>query len=105
MRLAAIDIGSNAARLLINDVIEGPQGKPVGFGFLVQRHRLVKNRKDDKASLRDYGPGRDRCRSEKPNYSPDELAGLVLAHSGLGNPLYRLGITEKSVAAVSNPDL
>lgn len=28
MRLAAIDIGSNAARLLINDVIEGPQGKP-----------------------------------------------------------------------------
>lgn len=28
MRLAAIDIGSNAARLLINDVIEGPLGKP-----------------------------------------------------------------------------
>lgn len=28
MKLAAIDIGSNAARLLINDVIEGPQGKP-----------------------------------------------------------------------------
>ena len=28
MRLAAIDIGSNAARLLINDVIEGPQGQP-----------------------------------------------------------------------------
>ncbi|MGZ5285616.1 MAG: Ppx/GppA phosphatase family protein [Flavisolibacter sp.] len=28
MRLAAIDIGSNAARLLINDVIDGPQGKP-----------------------------------------------------------------------------
>lgn len=28
MRLAAIDIGSNAARLLIMDVIEGPQGKP-----------------------------------------------------------------------------
>jgi exopolyphosphatase / guanosine-5'-triphosphate,3'-diphosphate pyrophosphatase len=28
LRLAAIDIGSNAARLLINDVIEGPQGKP-----------------------------------------------------------------------------
>lgn len=28
MRLAAIDIGSNAARLLINDVIEGPQDKP-----------------------------------------------------------------------------
>ena len=28
MRLAAIDIGSNAARLLINDVIEGPQNKP-----------------------------------------------------------------------------
>ena len=28
MRLAAIDIGSNAARLLIQDVIEGPQGKP-----------------------------------------------------------------------------
>lgn len=28
MKLAAIDIGSNAARLLINDVIERPQGKP-----------------------------------------------------------------------------
>ena len=28
MRLAAIDIGSNAARLLINDVIPGPYGKP-----------------------------------------------------------------------------
>jgi len=28
LRLAAIDIGSNAARLLINDVIEGPQGTP-----------------------------------------------------------------------------
>ena len=28
MRLAAIDIGSNAARLLINDVILDPQGKP-----------------------------------------------------------------------------
>ena len=28
MRLAAIDIGSNAARLLIIDVIEGPQGNP-----------------------------------------------------------------------------
>lgn len=28
MRLAAIDIGSNAARLLINDVIEGPLAKP-----------------------------------------------------------------------------
>ncbi len=28
MRLAAIDIGSNAARLLIQDVIIGPQGKP-----------------------------------------------------------------------------
>ncbi len=28
MRLAAIDIGSNAARLLITDVIEGPQGVP-----------------------------------------------------------------------------
>lgn len=28
MKLAAIDIGSNAARLLINDVIIGPQGKP-----------------------------------------------------------------------------
>jgi exopolyphosphatase/guanosine-5'-triphosphate,3'-diphosphate pyrophosphatase len=28
LRLAAIDIGSNAARLLIQDVIEGPQGKP-----------------------------------------------------------------------------
>jgi exopolyphosphatase/guanosine-5'-triphosphate,3'-diphosphate pyrophosphatase len=28
LRLAAIDIGSNAARLLINDVIIGPQGEP-----------------------------------------------------------------------------
>ena len=28
MKLAAIDIGSNAARLLINDVIINPQGKP-----------------------------------------------------------------------------
>ena len=28
MKLAAIDIGSNAARLLINDVIAGPQNKP-----------------------------------------------------------------------------
>ncbi len=28
MRLAAIDIGSNAARLLINDVITDPQGRP-----------------------------------------------------------------------------
>jgi len=28
LRLAAIDIGSNAARLLINDVIDGPQGQP-----------------------------------------------------------------------------
>ena len=28
MKLAAIDIGSNAARLLISDVIEGPQGNP-----------------------------------------------------------------------------
>ena len=28
MRLAAIDIGSNAARLLITDVVSGPQGKP-----------------------------------------------------------------------------
>jgi exopolyphosphatase/guanosine-5'-triphosphate,3'-diphosphate pyrophosphatase len=28
LRLAAIDIGSNAARLLIQDVIIGPQGKP-----------------------------------------------------------------------------
>jgi exopolyphosphatase/guanosine-5'-triphosphate,3'-diphosphate pyrophosphatase len=28
LKLAAIDIGSNAARLLINDVIEGPQGRP-----------------------------------------------------------------------------
>ncbi|MFL5742938.1 MAG: exopolyphosphatase [Flavisolibacter sp.] len=28
MKLAAIDIGSNAARLLINEVQKGPQGKP-----------------------------------------------------------------------------
>lgn len=28
MKLAAIDIGSNAARLLISDVIQNPQGKP-----------------------------------------------------------------------------
>ncbi len=37
MRLAAIDIGSNAARLLINDVIPGPQTVPVFIKVVLVR--------------------------------------------------------------------
>lgn len=59
MRLAAIDIGSNAARLLITDVITGPQGKtefiktmlvrvPLRLGFDVFERGEISPAKADK---------------------------------------------------------
>jgi exopolyphosphatase/guanosine-5'-triphosphate,3'-diphosphate pyrophosphatase len=59
LRLAAIDIGSNAARLLINDVFEEPQGKiafikvemvrvPLRLGFDVFTHGKIADTKAGK---------------------------------------------------------
>ena len=58
MRLAAIDIGSNAARLLIQDVIAGPQGKvdfvkltlvrvPLRLGFDVFEKGVISEQRAD----------------------------------------------------------
>lgn len=59
MKLAAIDIGSNACRLLIDDVIKGPQGKidfvkttlvrvPLRLGFDVFEKGEIEEQKADK---------------------------------------------------------
>ena len=58
MKLAAIDIGSNAARLLIDDVIQNPQGKtefvkallvrvPLRLGFDVFEKGEISKEKED----------------------------------------------------------
>ena len=59
MRLAAIDIGSNACRLLIEDVIMGPEGKtdflktvlvrvPLRLGFDVFEKGIISDKKKEK---------------------------------------------------------
>jgi exopolyphosphatase / guanosine-5'-triphosphate,3'-diphosphate pyrophosphatase len=45
LRLAAIDIGSNAARLLINDVIEGPQRRPDFIKLSLVRVKTIQSYK------------------------------------------------------------
>ena len=58
MRLAAIDIGSNAARLLISDVLKNEQGKPqfqklnlvrvpLRLGFDVFENRNISQERED----------------------------------------------------------
>lgn len=59
MKLAAIDIGSNAARLLISDVVHAPEGKidfvkvalirvPLRLGFDVFEHGEIREEKQEK---------------------------------------------------------